>query len=216
MQSLICMLLFSMTLSCAAQEWQLENEKDQIKLFSQNTSSGIKKVKAITTIHSRLGALILLLDDTEKSSDWIDSIDKVELIERPQLNQAIVHSYFSAPWPIEDRDMITLSNTFQNKQNLQIRIDIQDYGEHYPKHKDYIRMHSVQGTWLVSPLPDGQIEIQYQGTADPAGHIPLWLVNKIMLSSTRNTFKQLRRIIVKPEYQTEPPSYIHEIASQIP
>ncbi|MDN4501424.1 START domain-containing protein [Alteromonadaceae bacterium BrNp21-10] len=213
MQSLIYMSLILLSFFCRtgnAQEWQQQSDRQQVQIYSQQTANGIIKIKATTRLTSRIGALINLLHDTQRSQQWIDNIQKVEVLDRPAPNEAIVHSYFNGPFIISDRDMVTHSQINQDPQSLQVRIDIGDLGGEYVPINGYVRMKNVQGMWLISPLGNGIIEIEYQGSADPAGNIPTWLANSTLLSSTERTFVQLRSLLVQPQYQLAAPNFIEE------
>ena len=201
-QSLLPILffcLFSETSLAITEEWQFERQKGQVKIYSRQTESGYKEIKAQTTVKSSPVALLLLLDDISRAPEWISENIEVKILSAPDKHERIVQSYFSAPWPIKDRDMITHSTTSIDKSG--VVIDISNKGEEFPKENDYVRMREVSGRWHATMVSDQICNISYQGSGNPSGNIPRWLANKVIINSTFETFLNLSEIILEGQYQ---------------
>jgi hypothetical protein len=201
-QSLLPILffcLFSETSLAITEEWQLERQKGQVKIYSRQTESGYKEIKAQTTVKSSPVALLLLLDDISRAPEWISENIEVKILSAPDKHERIVQSYFSAPWPIKDRDMITHSTTSIDKSG--VVIDISNKGEEFPDENDYVRMREVSGRWHATMVSDQICNISYQGSGNPSGNIPRWLANKVIINSTFETFLNLSEIILEGQYQ---------------
>jgi hypothetical protein len=184
---------------CHALDWKLEKQKHQITVRSIKSDSGYKTILATTVVKSRPEALLRLLDDVQRAPIWIANCIAVEVISAPSENERIVHSYFSAPWPIRDRDMVTYSLTSQLPTSLGIKIS--NRGNTYPINGAYVRMQDMYGEWQVSELTNGEIQITYQGGGNPAGRLPRWLANRALIDATFETFINLTDIIVEDRYQ---------------
>lgn len=186
-----------------AQTWKIEKQQSNIVVYSRSGNDGYAEVLAKIQLQSSLSALLLLLDDAEIAPDWIDHCLQIEIVTSKSLNERLVHAQFSAPWPLKKRDMYTFSNTYQDLQTLEITIDISDRGEQYPPEKSFVRMQNVSGQWHIAPLENGMVEISYQGSGDPAGNIPRWLANKLLISSTYTTFSNLKHMLRLDKYQAK-------------
>ncbi|WP_343841772.1 START domain-containing protein [Bowmanella denitrificans] len=167
-------------------------------------------VMAITELNTRLNAFIWLLRDTNRGPEWIANASTIQLLARPEPNQDLVHSRFDAPWPIRSRDMVTLSTFSQDAESLILTLDVKDAAESLPINEHWVRMKHVWAIWQLSPLASGLVEICYRGSADPAGHIPLWLANQLLLKGTFTTFVKLRQLLVENQYQHKTLSGIQE------
>jgi len=202
LKSLFYLLLASQAGPCHAQDWKLEKQVQQITVSSQLNDDGYKNVQASTVVQSRPAALLRLFDDVQRAPLWIANCIAVEVISAPSETERIVHSYFSAPWPIKNRDMVSYS--LSSLQHNSLSIAISNRGKAYPLNEAYVRMEDMHGEWQVTELKNGQIQITYQGGGNPAGNLPRWLANKALIDTTFETFIKLSEIIVEDRYQQIP------------
>lgn len=208
MQSLRAVILVFMGVFCAnAQQqstdtsWKLEKDEQNVVIHSRKTDSGYVEIRARTQVKSHSRALMILLDDTEAAATWISHCRRVETLDWFGADERTVHTFFSAPWPINDRDMITYSKTDYDPDTQVLKIDVVDKGREHVELNHYVRMEKVRGTWTVSPVSEGTVEITYQGYGEAAGNIPSWLANRLVISSTHETFVNMAKRITLPKYQ---------------
>lgn len=194
LKTLFGLILNLLSMSLVAQEWHLEKSQEHVQVFTRanvhpQRNLDYQEILATTIVSAPSQALINLLEETAKAPEWIDNCIQVKLLSKktPYIN--IVQSTFTAPWPLKNRDMVTQSTLHQVGEN--IIIDIEDQGDAYPHQHNTVRMQHVSGRWTISPKPNGLTEITYQGSGDPAGNIPDWLANKVLITSTFNTFIKL-------------------------
>ena len=175
-------------------EWQLQIDKQDVQVYSRKTDSGYIEVKAVTNIKALPKDLLALLENVAIARQWIDNSERVELIDSPTADERIVHSFFAAPWPVKDRDMVTHSKTVFEQSGI-VNIVVSDYSNHYPATNAYVRMANVSGKWTMQPTGSKQMKVIYQGSGEPSGNLPIWLANNLVKSSTYNTFKQMRMML---------------------
>ncbi|WP_340677382.1 SRPBCC family protein [Paraglaciecola sp.] len=200
----ILFMYFTTSKNVLAQEWQLEKYQDHTQVFSrENTniqeSTNYKEILAITLVNASPLALLNLLNDIKRAPQWIDNCIEVNILSNKNEDTKIVKSTFSAPWPLLNRDMVTKS-TIEFADKL-IVINITDAGNLFPQQQKTVRMTDVQGSWTVKSINRNSIEIRYQGSGNPAGNIPVWLANKVLIDSTFKTFINLSKIITDDRYQ---------------
>lgn len=182
-----------------ANEWQLEKQNHHVSVYSQETESGYKKVLAKTLVEAHPQALIALLDDISISSQWIHNCIEVKLIEKASTTERLVHSFFNAPWPVKNRDMVTYSKTSFIGQSIQI--EIFDKASHIKDQPNFVRMQDMHGLWTATPTESGKVEITYSGGGNPGGNIPSFIADRELISSMFNTFTNLIEIISADKYQ---------------
>ena len=179
------------------EEWQLEKSQHNVQIFSRAPSpespSSIKHIRARTEINAPPQAFIALLNDTASAAEWIHNCVKVEIIAGHQSSTKIVHSLFSPPWPLRKRDMVTQSTT-QSGDGI-VTIEIIDVGHAYPHNANTVRMRDIQGQWRLTAIDPQRTEVVYEGKGDPAGNIPGWLANQVIIDSTFVTFTAMVKII---------------------
>lgn len=182
----------TMAIEQAIDHWQVVKEDNGVTIAQQNTESGYIIIKATTTVISSPAAFIALLHNTDIAPQWIDHCKKVEVLASPTQDERVVHTLFAAPWPVVDRDMVTQSYSAFNEYGDLI-ITIEDRGSTHPTTAGYVRMRNVHGTWTLRQLDNGKVDIQYIGYGEAAGNIPIWLANKLLVSSLYKTFTNLKK-----------------------
>jgi hypothetical protein len=152
-----------------------------------------------TIVEANPHALIALLDDVAFSSQWIHNCIEVKILNDISPTKRLVNSFFAAPWPIKDRDMVTFSTT--TLSDKKVRIEISDRGDVSPHNSKYVRMQKVHGLWEANTLENGKSEITYTGGGNPGGNIPIFIANNELITSAFKTFQNLNKVIVLQEYQ---------------
>lgn len=192
MRWLIACLIFYGALALAQpNDWRLYKTAGDVLVEYRRDANNLLEIRAKTRVSSKVEAFKRLLEDTANIDKWVSNADKAELISHPDVDTNIVHTYFSAMWPVSDRDMVTKSVWTQRKESGELTLNVQDVGADYPRAKGYIRMQLVQAQWTLTPQPDGSLLINYQGQADPAGNLPHFLADKVALKSIFTTFQRL-------------------------
>ena len=68
------------------------------------------------------------------------------------------------------------------------------------RHKDIVRIQESYSKWVITPLQNGQVKIEYELRVDPGGKVPVWLINMFATKGPFETFKKLREQVKKPFY----------------
>ena len=200
--SAVCLMVLAVLLQTStswADEWKLEEQKNSVSIYSKQTDSGYKEIFVKTTVEAVPHALISLLDDLEFSSQWIHNCIEIKIIKEVSPTERLVNSFFAAPWPVKDRDMVTLSTTIYSDNKVQIKIS--DRGDTTAHHPKYVRMQNMHGLWEATTLENGKSEITYTGGGNPGGNLPTFIANKELITSMFKTFQNLNKVILLEKYQ---------------
>lgn len=189
---LVC---FSLAVTADAVEWQHYKTVGATSIEYRHDAGKLLEVRAQTEANSTVATFLHLLEDTANIKTWAANTEKAELLGQPDANTHIVHTYFSATWPVSKRDMVTQSVWQQDAASGVLTMQVSDVGRLYPLVKGYVRMQRVQGLWTLTPQTDGVLLIQYQGQADPAGKLPHFIGDKVALKSVLETFQQLQQVL---------------------
>ena len=202
MRYALLIVLCLVTLPCSADlaDWQSYKRSNNTQVDYRRNQDGLLQIRAKTTVKSGIGAMLHLLEDTANIKTWVANSRKAELLSHPNAKTHLVHTYFSAIWPVSKRDMVTKSVWKQDPHSLILRISVTDMGQEHPLVKGYVRMQQVEGEWTLTPSADGMLTIQYQGQADPGGKLPHFIADKVALKSTWQTFLALEDVIL--QYQS--------------
>ncbi|CAM4016903.1 START domain-containing protein [Pseudoalteromonas byunsanensis] len=191
---------------CSATQWRTWHKSDDLNIAYKPHESGINYVKVNAFYkHVTVDSLLNVMNDTKAAPQWLSSVSFVEVLERPNLAQAIVYTYIDSPWPVSNRDMLTHSCLSQISDHG-YRLDIVSIEDGEPRSKA-IRVEPVRGYWLLSETEQG-LNIEHQIYADPNGALPNWLINKTARENIRNSFIALKEIISDEKYQFSPSAFV--------
>lgn len=178
-------------------QWEVKKDKKGVEVSTRETKTGYKAVKATVQVNGTIQDFLILLDDIAVAPQWVDHCEKVELISKPSDSERVVITTFSAPWPVKDREMVTYSLTEIDKANNAASITISDASDSHPETSNKVRMQDVRGKWTLISVSESSTIVTYEGYGEPAGNMPQWLANQLVVSSTYKTFKNLRSILEK-------------------
>lgn len=196
-------LLAALSLPALADSsWKLEKDADNVKVYTRVVDgSPLKEFKGITQIHTSLTSLVALLDDREAGSSWIKDNKESTLIEKVSSELSYSYNVTAAPWPVKDRDMVIKSVTTQDADSLVVRVALNAEQGVKDVQKDRVRVTQMNGHWEFKPLENGVVQVTYQVHADPAGKLPNWLINSLVVDMPYHTLKNMQTKVLEDKYQ---------------
>jgi len=171
-------------------------------VYYRTAESGYAEIHAATRTVTSLSAFIALLHDTAHIPEWMDSVREVTVLAEPGQRSDLVHTLFRAPWPVSDRDMVTLSRYWQPTP-CSLVLEISDRHQDLPEQKGHVRMFDVHTRWSLESLEDGITKIDYTAYANPSGNLPHWLANRATLQTTFRTLLALREELSSGRYRAQ-------------
>ena len=101
----------------AADDWNeaTYDKENDIRIFTRHVEgSDTLAFKAITHVTGRLTAGVALLQDAQRTKDWVFNCKIMEEIELISDTQGIYYMITNMPWPVKDRDSITETRVSQD------------------------------------------------------------------------------------------------------
>lgn len=188
--------------SFADSGWKLEKDSDNVQIYTRVVEdSPLKEFKGITAIQTSLSSLVALLDDREASPSWIKDNKEAALIEKVDNSLSYSYNVTAAPWPVKDRDIVIKSVTTQEPETLVVRVDLSAEQERKEPQKGRVRVTEMNGHWEFKPLESGEVQVTYQVHADPAGKLPNWLINSLVVDMPFHTLKNMQTKVLEDKYQ---------------
>lgn len=196
-------LIFTVTNAVATSldDWTLETEGQSFEVYSKASQNNHYEILARAEVQTSLGAFLALMRDTERAPDWIANCEKVKVQTSSSGLDATVHSYYNVPWPVKDRDMVTKTHLQFDDDQQGYTVSISDLGQDVPDSDGYVRIQNVEGVWDVRQLEGGFVRVTYQGSGNPAGNLPEWMTNDLLVDSTSETFEQMTQLLIEDKYR---------------
>ncbi|MFT3935166.1 MAG: START domain-containing protein [Chitinophagaceae bacterium] len=204
-------LLFCSITAKAQQDWQLKQDKEGIKVYTRlMENSPLKAVKTVCTINTSLSVLTAVLLDIKNTPDWVYATKSINVLKQISPSELIYYSEIQIPWPVSNRDFIVLLEVTQDPKTKAVSVIGYNKPDLAPEVKSVVRIKRSYSKWLVTPLGNGQVKIEYVLEVDPGGTIPAWLINMFATKGPFETFKSLREQVKKPLYRQVSLPFIRE------
>lgn len=188
-------------------QWQIEEDKDGITVFSRSVPySEFKELRGEMTVNTKIESLVELMKNIEACPEWIHNCKEGKVLK--EINppaERINYNLIKAPWPLNDRDLVIRSKVSLSKSTNVVKIVMKGEETFIPPQKGRIRIKNFKGHWKFTPqkgyseMNGGKIDIEYQLINDP-GIAPA-LAHGYLLISVFNSLENMRDIIKKDKYK---------------
>ncbi len=200
----IVLAVFAVNAS-AADAWRLVSDKNGIQVYMRHTDdSRIKTFRGVTRMKlDNLHALSGVLNDTPNMPRWMHFISNTREIRRSDYLNREYQFLTSLPWPLADREAVVQLLVRQDPESKGITVHVVNAPKLLPPAPEYIRIPQMQGRFAFMPTGNPkEVEITYEIIMDPGGYIPAWIANIVLKDVPYFTLEKLRRVVVRPEYQS--------------
>lgn len=185
-------------------DWKRQYNKKGLSIYTRTASDGIKEFKAVTILDANLSTAVSVLSDYKNHVNWMDGINKCELVEKVNSQNRYLYYVIPMPWPLKNRDMISNSYFSQSKKDVTMHVKCA------PKKKEktkYTRIKKAEGFWKLIPQKNGKVKLIYQYKADPGG-IPQSIVGMFLVDGPRKTVTAFRKELKKAKYKKAKVSWL--------
>ena len=183
--------------------WELVQEKDGIKIYSLKApGSDLLQFRAIGRIHSTLPGVVAWMRDP----DACIIQGCTESYEIQRVGQQLQYNYFQ----YGKRDFVTVAYVYQNPDTKQVVVNVSAAPDKVPPRDGYFRITNLNNKWRLTPLENGQIEIEIENNTDPGGFVPNLLFNMRRPKGMYYILTHLESWVAKTKYQNAKFDFIKE------
>ncbi|WP_051640713.1 START domain-containing protein [Thiomicrorhabdus sp. Milos-T2] len=180
--------------STPVKAWTLEptDEDSPVQVWTQAVpNSKFKAFKGQVVVNQPLEKTYAVIHDTQNIPKWYHNTPIAKNIKTINKNQSLTYSVTKTPWPVTDRDSVTLV-TNKPLKNGGLLIELKAMPNAYPRQEDKIRIPRLEGFWKLIPKNEKQTEVTFQISAEPGGEIPSWLANAMVIDMPFYTLTNLK------------------------
>lgn len=180
--------------SVVGQNWNFSKEKDGIRLFTgQYPGEKIKSYRGITVINADPQRVFSVLEDVYHTDWWDKNISLIRVLSYEKTKSARYYLVYDLPWPVTDRDLcVDVSVVFNTLTNSGMIIARPSEGC-MPKNSDKVRITAYRQSWEVKPADNGKTYVVLEGFVDPAGSVPDWLSNMLIVDAPYKIIRDLKK-----------------------
>ena len=191
-------LILVLSFSLAAQAWEFKKEKDGIKIYTcKETGKSLKSYKGVTDIQSPAEKIFTLLEDVYHTDWWDKSITQIKVLRYEKNKMAQYYLVYDLPWPVTDRDLcVDVTVTIDPLTGVS-KITAVPLPGVIPERPDMVRIKEYRQTWTVKPAGKELAHVVLEGYVDPAGSIPDWLSNMLIVDSPLSVINGVKQRMVE-------------------
>ncbi len=177
-------------------DWKLRRETAGVKIYTRNVEgSPFEEFKGVVTIpNTTLTSVLDVIMDVQHYPVNFPNCGSAQVLVQKSKYDDIHYITIKAPWPVTDRDAIYEASTTFSKNGRHAHVKLIPRGDYKEESKNFIRVHNGTGFWDLEEVAANTIEVVYQFHADPAGEIPAWLANSVIVSNPLRTLESLRSL----------------------
>lgn len=205
----IFLLVISFQLAYA-ESWRLDKDEGGIKIYTRSIQgSAIREIRGEVTINSSLDSLMAVFDDIQGFPEWNHKSSKAALLKRVNQREQYHYQNIKMPFPVADRDLILRSQIIQSNNSVIVRSTaVANYCKKsllkscqmINKSKN-INVIKSTGRHEFIPQKNGDVSVIWHQHVEPAGKLPKWLVNSLLIDVPYNTLNKLRKQVKKKKYK---------------
>ncbi len=202
-----------------SEQWELEIDRDGVQVYSYKERGSFNKVyKGVVrgkyTQSQIVASLVLENHSLENCKKWIPVCIDLKVIE-PYSDKAqgdtILWTLELLPPVFRNREYVIKSQTDQDPVSGVVSIDVMAAANKVPLNECCVRITHIHNRWQISPVKDGEVEIQLIQDFGMSGFFPTVLLN---LGNAEETHKllhaQLPGLVDKELYRTARFPYVNE------
>ncbi|GLV32536.1 uncharacterized protein CBL_00754 [Carabus blaptoides fortunei] len=179
------------------EQWKLEYDKSNIKVWIRSTSnSSINIVKMKTVfLDIKPSTIYDVLHDPEYRKEWDEHMLSSFDIGYLNPNNDVGYYAIKCPAPMKNRDFV-LQRSWLDMGNEKLIINHSIYHKDYPPKKGFVRGTSHITGFVIRPSGTGAF-LGYVSQTDPQGKLAPWLVNKVTQFFGPKLVKKLHKVSIK-------------------
>ncbi len=188
-------------LSAKSQDWVLKKNKDGIRVFTRKTTNfKFDELKVECEMEGSLSAMAAVLLDVKNHPQWVYKTVGCQLLKTPAATDVFFYTEIECPWPFENRDVVVHMNLTQNAENKVMTVIAQSTDGYVTEKNNIVRMKYSRVTWIITPLNNKHLKVDYKVQIDPGGSVPAWLLNIFASKGPFESFTKLKAEIKLPQY----------------
>lgn len=200
---------FKAAFALAQADWKLASDNDGIKIYtSMVPGSKVKAVKVECEFNATASQFTSVILDVNHGAEWVYHTKSSVLLKQVSSSELYYYSEVSLPWPAEDRDFVAHLKVTQNPDTKVVTIDGPIANNMVPIKSNVVRITDSNGKWVITPIGNNHIKVEYSLHADPGGDLPSWIINMFAAEGPKQIFKNLKLQLQKPAYRTSMVAFI--------
>ncbi len=182
----------------AAQSWNFIKEEAGIKIYTcVENGKSLKSYRGVTDINAPAEKIFALLGNINNIDWWDKNLTQIKVLLYEKDKRVQYYMVYDSPWPVTDRDLCVNVTIKIDSVTGERRINAVALNGVIPERKDMVRIKDYLQTWTIIPAGIEMTHVVLEGFVDPAGIIPNWISNKLIIESPIKAISGIKEHIGK-------------------
>jgi hypothetical protein len=184
--------------TASGQNWSFVKEKNEVKIYTRPMEgSGLKACKGVADINASALEVYTLVEDLNHTGWWDENLHIAKMFFYEKNKRARFYLQYELPYPLVNRDLVADITVTPDFKNNVFKIVSQPITGLVPEKKNYVRIKDYLQVWTISALSANTTHVEMECLLDPAGAVPDWLINLVMVNSPSNSINNIRKQLEK-------------------
>jgi hypothetical protein len=187
---------FAIPADLSAQEWKFIKERDGIKVYTRNEENNpVKSYKGEVDMKTDMTRLRKVIGSIDSFDWWDENIKEIKVLDYQKEKLIKYYLVYDVPWPLEDRDLCVEAHITNDSVTGKRMVMATPLLNVIPENPDKVRIKNYWQSWTMEPAENGIVHIKLEGSVDPGGSIPAWIINMVITDTPLNIIKKVRDIV---------------------
>ncbi|NCA75252.1 MAG: hypothetical protein EOM90_02860 [Alphaproteobacteria bacterium] len=166
------------------QSWDFIKEKNGIKIYTCTpVYSSFKCFKGETVLHATMQEIGRYIGNVKNFNWWDKNIRDLKVIGPGTDAHVRYYFIYDVPWPLSDRDIcVDVSISIDSVTGVKT-VFAKPLPGVIPEYDDIVRIKNYWQKWTLTPAGSNSVNAVLEGFVDPAGSVPAWLYNMVIVET---------------------------------
>lgn len=195
---LAVVLLLTFNAILPAQEWKFIKERDGIKIYTRSDEiNPVKSYRGETDLNTSMEEISKIIGRIESFDWWDESISEINVLAYEEEKYIRYYLVYDVQWPFDDRDLCVESIITNDPVTGRRVVYATPLPDVIPEKPGKVRIKNYWQQWIMEPVNDSLIHVTLEGSVDPGGNIPTWVINLVITDTPLNIMKKVRDQVEK-------------------
>jgi len=152
----------------------------------------LKSYRGVTNINAPIEETFAVMEDVNNTDWWDKKLTRIKVLLYEKDKRARYYVVYDLPSPVTDRDLCVDVTVTIDLVTGERKIDAVALNGVIPECNKMIRIKDYRQTWTIIPAGEEMTHVMLEGFVDPAGTIPEWLSNVLIIESPLKAISGLR------------------------
>jgi len=191
-----CIYFSILVTDLPAQSWTFVKSQDGINLYTRKEGgSSLKSFKGVMDVKSTMEKVCDLVGNVKNHDWWDENLREIKVLSFEKDKYFQYYLIYHVPWPFTDRDLCVEANVSIDPVTGSRTITATPLDNMIPEKPDLIRIKKYWQKWTIQPIGNGVVRLTLEGFVDPAGNVPSWLYNMVIVETPLKVMRRVKKFV---------------------